>query len=131
MQLGFLLREHAELLEADFARFYQRDLLDLWRGEMTPRKASVLAANLPPGALVWMALGYDAGWSMEALLLAAAVDAINGGNWQRSGGKGPQPKPVPRPSDLMRQAQQADRMAERAAAFLARKRDRESQTSEQ
>lgn len=119
------------MLEADFAQFYQRDLLDLWRGEMTPRKAAALAVSLPAGARIWGALGYDTAWSMEALLLAGVVDALNGGNWQRSGGKGPQPKPVPRPSDLMRQAQQADRMADRAAAFLARKREREAQTSEQ
>lgn len=38
-----------------------------------------------------------AGWGLSEQLLAAAIDALRAANWQRSGGKGPYPKPVPRP----------------------------------
>lgn len=36
-------------------------------------------------------------WSLTNMLLAQAVDALNGANWQRGGGKGERPKPVQRP----------------------------------
>jgi hypothetical protein len=99
-------------------------LLDLWRGKMTPRRAGVLAANLPHGSTVWLAQGQDAGWSVEAQLLAQAVDALNGANWQRTAGKGAKPKPVDRPAALLKRAQATERNAARAARFLARRRVR-------
>lgn len=40
-------------------------------------------------------------WSAQEHLLAAAVDALRGANWQRTG-KGPRPKPVPRPGEQAR-----------------------------
>jgi hypothetical protein len=91
---------------------------------MTPRKAGALAANLPHGAQVWLALGHDAGWSVEAQLLAHAVDALHGANWQRGGGKGAQPKPIDRPADLVKRARAGERAAARAARYLARRRER-------
>lgn len=42
-------------------------------------------------------LGESADWGVTEHLLAAAVDALNGANWQRGGGKGKHPKPVKRP----------------------------------
>lgn len=36
-------------------------------------------------------------WSASEYLLAMVVDALNGANWQRGGGKGKRPKPIPRP----------------------------------
>jgi hypothetical protein len=36
-------------------------------------------------------------WSLTDQLLAAAVDALTAANWQRGGGKGKQPKRIPRP----------------------------------
>lgn len=42
------------------------------------------------------ALGDSYGWGVSEYLLAAAVDALNAANWQRSG-KGDRPKPVERP----------------------------------
>jgi hypothetical protein len=43
-------------------------------------------------------LGDAAGWGLVEHLLAAAVDALNGANWQRAGRRGaPRPKPVQRP----------------------------------
>ena len=41
-------------------------------------------------------------WSMESLLLRQVLLAVQGGNWQRSGGKGQKPKPVPLPDDKTR-----------------------------
>lgn len=42
-------------------------------------------------------LGEKARWTDLEALLAAAVDALNGANWQRSGKKSGKPKPIPRP----------------------------------
>lgn len=42
--------------------------------------------------------GEDHVWGITEQLLAAAVDALNGANWQRGGGKQrDKPKPIPRP----------------------------------
>lgn len=41
--------------------------------------------------------GADAQWGLTELLLAANVDSVRVGNWQRGGGKGQYPKPLPRP----------------------------------
>ena len=41
--------------------------------------------------------GDKALWTTGDHLLAAAVDALASGNWQRGGGKGKRPKPIPRP----------------------------------
>lgn len=43
-------------------------------------------------------LAPELAWGATEHLLAATVDSIAAGNWQRSGGKGQRPKPVPRPS---------------------------------
>lgn len=44
-------------------------------------------------------LGDFADWGVEAYLLALVADAVNAGNWQRGGGKGPKPQPIERPSE--------------------------------
>jgi hypothetical protein len=36
-------------------------------------------------------------WSITDHLLATAVDALHSANWQRGGGKGTRPQPIPRP----------------------------------
>jgi len=38
-------------------------------------------------------------WTPDTDFLAAILCAVQGGNWQRGGGKGAQPAPVKRPSD--------------------------------
>lgn len=43
-------------------------------------------------------LGEAFGWEVGEYLLAGVLDALNGANYQRGGGKGQQPKPVPRPN---------------------------------
>lgn len=56
--------------------------------------------HLPPTAALWRAIDPDAMWAVspDALLLAALVDAVQIGNWQRSGDKhARKPEPIPRP----------------------------------
>ena len=43
--------------------------------------------------------GTDAMWGMTEHLLATIADALNMGNWQRGGGKGKRPGPIPRPGN--------------------------------
>lgn len=42
-------------------------------------------------------LGDDTAWGLNEHLLALAIDVLRQGNYQRANGKGPKPKPVPRP----------------------------------
>lgn len=44
-------------------------------------------------------LGESAFWSVDTHLLAGVLDALNGANFQRSGGRGKRPEPVPRPGE--------------------------------
>jgi hypothetical protein len=58
----------------------------------------VLARHLPPeGALGRAQSDDESAWGIAEHLLAAAVDLLAAGNWQRGGGKGLRPKRVPRP----------------------------------
>lgn len=88
---------------------------------MTPRKAGVLAMQLPAGAQTWISCGYDSAWTNAEHLAALQVDAIQVSNWQRAGGKKDSlPDPVLRPSQSAEKASKRDRMAERAQAAHAR-----------
>lgn len=125
--LAHMLREHCDALEADFQRFYGLDLCDLWRGQITPRKAAVLAVQLPPGAQVWRSMGSDLAWTDEAHLGALNADINQIGNWQRGGGKKADlPKPIRRPSEQARLDARAERELARAEAFAQRQRERKS-----
>ena len=91
-----LLAEHGEAIEADLARFYHRDLAELFTGDLTWRKLAVLVGNLPASSALARALARDeAPWlDPAATLLAAAVEELRMANWQRGGGKGPRPTPI-------------------------------------
>ena len=39
----------------------------------------------------------ESAWGLAEQLAAVQADALHGANWQRSGGKGQKPKPIPRP----------------------------------
>lgn len=123
MGLVWLLREHGDALEADFQRFYGIDIVDLYRGTLSPRKAQALALYLPPGAAVWQEAGTDTAWGTTEYLLAEAVDTLRMANWQR-GGKGQKPEPLPRPSELREARKKRERMFEQAARFKERHRKR-------
>jgi len=92
---------------------------------MSRRKAAVLAVNLPPGARIWAALGSDNAWTAETHMLANAVDTLVGANWQRSGGDGAKPTPVPRPGDEARAKVRKARMSSRAEQYKTRQQDRD------
>ena len=44
-------------------------------------------------------LGESAFWTVDTHLLAGVLDALNGANFQRGGGRGKKPTPVPRPGE--------------------------------
>ena len=127
------MREHGEAVEADFQRYYHLDLLDLWRGLITPRKAAVLVTQLPAGAQTWVACGYDNAWTLTDHLTATLVDVLQIANWQRAGdSKAKRPTPVKRPHDIRGDNAKAERMDARARAFLERqKRLQRAETSEE
>lgn len=98
------------------------DLRDLWRGMLTPRRATVLMVNLPPGAGLWRALDVSGAWTTAEHLAAHTVDALAVANWQRSkaGSEGKRmPEPLPRPGV---EAAKSTTAMSRAAAFRARQR---------
>jgi len=65
---------------------------------ITWRRLFVLIRQLPQSSRVVAAMtAGDSDWSRTDHLLALLFDAIQGGNWQRGGGKGPQPDPLERP----------------------------------
>lgn len=53
--------------------------------------------HLPADAACRRVLDDGAGWGLSEQLLAATLDTLRGANWQRSGGRGAKPKPIPRP----------------------------------
>lgn len=120
--LAVVLRHHSGPLEADLARVYGIDLLDFWRGRLSLRALSVRVRYLPRGSALWQVTNSDLTWPDETYLLATAVDALHGANWQRGAGKGPQPKPVQRPSDARKAERSALRNEVKAERFLARQK---------
>lgn len=67
-------------MEADLSRFHGVDLADLWRGELTIRRLSVLVHYLPPDAAT-KRLGLPAtaaGWDVNSFLLADVFHALTG-----------------------------------------------------
>jgi hypothetical protein len=66
---------------------------------MSWRRFGALLRHLPlDSAFARQQLGEAAGWGVAEHLLASAVDALNGANWQRAGRRGSaRPKPVQRP----------------------------------
>jgi hypothetical protein len=107
-------------VEADLHRFYQVDLVDMYRGSLTVRKVAVLVLNLPRGAQTWTALGgasaisseTEAGWIVEHALYAIAHQQAKGS------GKGPEMRPYP--PGLEEMAEKARKTMSRAERFKAK-----------
>lgn len=92
------LREHGEPIEADFQRYYGVALTDVFTGRMSWRRLKVLLRQLPvDSATARATVGAAVEWSPTEYLLAAIVDAERAALWQRSGGRGRRPQPMPRP----------------------------------
>lgn len=70
----------------------------MFSGRLSWRKLRVLITHLPADSPYGRAvLGDDHIWTLDAQLLAAIHDRLAAANWQRAGGKGQRPKPIPRP----------------------------------
>lgn len=90
-------------MEADLA-FRGFDLLDMWRGELTPRKVDVLIRGLPPDSATRIAMNKrEPLWTRTDFLLADVVDATNANTWMVQNkdvperNRAPFPEPYPRP----------------------------------
>ena len=109
---------HGEALEADLQRYYNVDLADMYRGRVSVRKVSVLAANLPRGGAVGIRVGGAAAVSEEvegSWLVEAALYRIAHG---QAGGKGKPPEMREYPLGVIEQAEKANYAASRAEAYL-------------
>lgn len=71
-RLAWLLHNKPGQLEADLQRYYQIDLRDLWRGDLTWRRICVLIRHLPAES----DLGES--WPITALLLSDVLAAWTG-----------------------------------------------------
>lgn len=129
MPFLYLLGRHPEEVEADLASEYNGlDLVDLWRGGLSLRKAAALVAQLPPGSRVWQATGGPRAWSDTVHTLMVLELRLRYLLWAQTDdgekGKNP-PKMQPYPeleSDEEAKAAKADSKAE---IFLRRQRERE------
>jgi hypothetical protein len=66
-------------------------------------------------------------WTPQTDFLALILQAVQGGNWQRGGGKGRPPEAVKRPSDRRESIRTSDELKARRAAMdaeLKRRRQR-------
>ena len=75
------------MIEADLQRHYGVDLVDLWRGTLSPRKARLLIDHLPHDSLTAYALAGErlagvAGWSLADLLLGRLADELAVFRWE-------------------------------------------------
>lgn len=61
-------------------------------------------AQIPESALCRKLRGPMADWGMAEMLLRQIDLRLAGANWQRGGGKGTRPKPIPLPSEQPKQA---------------------------
>lgn len=100
MSLIQFLEEHGGAVEADFQRYYNTRLSDLFNGKLSWRRLKILIDNLPIDSQTTCSVyGDKALWGTKEELLAICADALIAANWQRGGGKGRRPKPINRPYD--------------------------------
>lgn len=62
----------------------------------------MLLGQLPPTSRCRRIIDPALEWTTTDYLLATVADVLNGANWQRSGGNGAKPKPIPRPGSQKR-----------------------------
>jgi hypothetical protein len=103
----------------------------LFNGSLTWRQLRSFLTHLPrESALARKLLGDDAPWGLNEQLLALAIDVLRQGNYQRAGGKGPKPKPLPRPgvrkTDQPIRHGRTDRDPDEVIAYLDRFRPQQS-----
>lgn len=84
-------------IEADFQRFYQINLGDLFTGRLSVRRFGVLLYGLPPGCATWRGQGGDLAWSDETAALFAVRHAVQ--SIQAGFATNPKPVPFPEPPE--------------------------------
>jgi len=109
-----LLAEHWDTLEADFRRFYHLRLAEAVYGHAGREEGRLPAREvlnlihqllrIPESGMVRTLRGSMADWDLTALLLRQIDLRLAGANWQRGGGKGQRPEPIPLPEDGRGQA---------------------------
>lgn len=118
-----LLEQHREAIDYDLLTL-GLDLADLGTPRLDwSRLRAVVVYSPPTSALARSMFGDATSWSVSDHLLAAAVDALNAGNWQRGGGKGRRPKRVTRPGEKpkdQRRLGTGKMTLDQAQAFFAR-----------
>ena len=116
MFLPGLLSEFGQEIEADLQRVYGLDLLDLYRGLMTPRRAWVLISQLPPGSNLARAVGGNGYWSHGEVAIHEEGWALRS---SLAGKQLPQPQP-PEVGWRDKQREQQERFARKLEAYERR-----------
>lgn len=106
MALPELIREYGDEIEADLLE-RGFDLLDMWRGELSPRRVALLVRALPRDSATRQAMDADnPPWGPTDYLLADIFDAIQYLTRAVQAGYArklpPEPKPYPRPGSQKR-----------------------------
>lgn len=113
MGLLSLIREHGDAIEADLA-FRGFDLLDMWRGTLSPRKVDVLIRGLPADSATRMSINGEPLWGRTDYILADLIDATNGHAWLTANSgvelhrQSKFPESYPRPSAVEKKTITAD-----------------------
>jgi hypothetical protein len=102
--LAAIVRQHYPALEADFARYYQKDLGEELYVRNTPaRRILSLVQWLPPDAALWRSMGNS--WSTDQELLALNAELLDSLRrlylqaHSKPGARLPDPLHIPRPGD--------------------------------
>lgn len=96
LSLVALIGEHTDAIRADLHRYHRLRLADIGTA-VSFGEVRAFLSHLPPEAALWRSLGSPRQWGWNELLLAAIEHRLSSGNWQRGGGKGRRPKPIPAP----------------------------------
>src|SRR5512139_1015586 len=94
--------EHAEALEYDLITKAGCRLRDIGE-QLSWSELRAFIAGLPPTGESALYRALHPGnwwWTPQLDFMAATLHAIQAGNWQRGGGKGPRPEPVRKPRDV-------------------------------
>ncbi|GEB50448.1 hypothetical protein [Streptomyces cacaoi] len=101
-----MIDDHGTEITADFRRYYGLDILDVFRGSLSPRRCLALIAELPLDSAFHnrqLSDEKERGWDRTAFMLADVIDAIHGLHTTvaKSNSKSPrgvkQPPPYPTP----------------------------------
>jgi hypothetical protein len=106
------------------------DLLDLYRGKISPRKAALLALKLPAGSAVWLEMGGPLAWTSQDYFAAAQLHAQQVTNWLKTedGQNGRNaPQIIEHPAYAKDRERETDKIVSQAEKFLARQKARATQ----